>query len=137
MLHGVDIVVKQLSGWSPAGPKTEPIDVIWAYRKGVKSKLGYVKRKDNAPITLIRFIPEDMREPIRLEVEKQRLQQGGCSVAKHVNCIPNPKVITAYVKGELKKPKPTTIVMPDGTPAGYYEDEDETTDETQEGEWDE
>jgi len=131
VLHGIEISIRQLTGNRRGIPATEPLDVIYASREGNRSKLGYVARFDNATVVLIRYLPADEREPLRKEVERLRLEQGGCSISKRIASVPNPKLIKAYVKGDLKKKAPTTIVMPDGTPAGHYEDT------TSEDDWDE
>ena len=127
MLHGVEISIAQYAGWCKGVAKTEPLDVIYATSNGQRRTLGYVGRFDNATTLLIRHLKQELREPVRLEVERLRMEQGGCSITKKVACPPDPALIKAYVKGDLHKSPKTTIVMPDGTPAG--DDDDDTTED--------
>lgn len=112
MLHGVEISIKQYAGMCKGVYKTEPLDCIYAAKGENKRLLGYVARVDGATCLLIRHLKPELREPVRLEVERLRIEQGGCSISKLVSCPPDPKVIKAYVKGELRKPAKATVVMP-------------------------
>ena len=124
MLHGIEITLEQYTGMCKGVIKTEPIDVIYATSNGEKRKLGFVSRFDNATTLLIRHLKPELREPVRLEVERLRMEQSGCSITRLVSCPPDPKLIKAYVKGDLNKSPKTTIVMPDGTPAGDDDDDE-------------
>lgn len=120
MLHGIEIELKQYEGICKGVLKTEPLDKIFAIKGGKRRLIGYVARADNATVLLIRHLKADLREPVRKEVERLRLEQGGCSISKHLACAPDPRAIKAYVKGEFKKKKTTVvapeILDPDGNP---------------------
>ena len=118
MLHGLTITIGQMVGRKKGVLVCENLDVIYATRNGATRKIGFVGRFDGATVLLIRHLKPELREEVRNEVERLRAADpDGCSIAGGVSSVPDPKLVKAYVKGELKKKK-TTIIMPDGSDAG-------------------
>lgn len=131
MLHGIEITIKQMVGRNKGLLVTEPIDVIYATRNGETRKIGFVGRYEGATVLLIRYLKLDLREPIRKEVERLRQEADEpWGISTNIASPPDPKLIKAYVKGELHKKK-TIIIMPPGTDEDdddgedYLEDEDD------------
>lgn len=130
MLHGLDISIAQMAGRKKGVYVTEPVDIIYASQGGSVRKIGFISRCHNGKVCLIRHLRPELRQEVRDEVERLRLAEPeGYTVAARTSSVPDPKLIKAYIKGELKKPAPTTIVRPDGElfvpPEPEEDDEDE------------
>ncbi len=133
MLHGIEITIKQMVGRNKGLLVTEPIDVIYATRNGATRKIGFVGRFEGATVLLIRHLKLDMREPIRKEVERLRREADEpWGISTNIASPPDPKLIQAYVKGELhKKTTTSSIILPDGVGdddddgEDYLEDDDD------------
>ena len=135
MLHGLEITIKQMVGRKKGMWVTEPIDVIYATKNGNTRKIGFVGRHEGATVLLIRHLKLEMREPIRLEVERLRREEDEpWGISNRIACPPDPKLIKAYVKGELHKKK-TTIILPEGV--GDDDDDDDDGEDYLEDEDDE
>ena len=129
MLHGLTITVRRLEGRRMGSWHASKDDLVEATYNGETRKLGFVGRFDGACVRLIRHLSEDVREPVRKDIERLRLEQGGFSIAPFMAVIANPKLIEAYERGDLQKSSPTTIVRPDGFPFG----DDTSASPTEEG----
>ena len=129
MLHGIEVSIAQMTGRKKGVYVTEPIDVIYASQNGSVRKIGFISRCHNGKVCLIRHLRPELRQDVRDEVERIRLAAPeGFTVAARTSSVPDPKLIKAYLRGDLKKPAPTTIVRPDGelfNPPDDEEDDDE------------
>jgi len=125
MLHGIEITIKQMVGRKKGLLVTEPTDVIYATKNGITNKIGFVGRYEGATCLLIRHLPLEVREEVRREVERLRTgDPEGCSIAATVSSVPDPRLVKAYVKGELHKKKTTSsIILPDGMESDDEDDD--------------
>jgi len=116
VLHGVEITIKQMVGRKKGMLVTEAMDVIYATTSKGTNKIGFVGRHEGATCLLIRYLTPEVREEVRKEVERLRTgDPEGHSIAATVSSVPDPKLIKAYVKGELTKNKTqSTIILPEG-----------------------
>ena len=117
VMHGIEFSLVHMAGLCRGVWQTLPMDVIWAERNGNRRKIGFVGRHENARIVLLRHLKQDIREPFRLEIERLRLVSGGCSIDRSgISVLPDPRIVEAYVKGELHRKK-STLLMPAGIPS--------------------
>jgi len=130
VLHGIVITIAQMTGRKKGQFVKCNTDVIYAQQSGKLDvrKIGFIERHNNAKISLIRHLRGNLREDVCREVARLRAQQPeGFTVSGQSSMVIDPKIATAYIKGELHKHK-TTIVRPDGelfNPPDDEEDDDE------------
>lgn len=131
MLHGIDIVLTPYIGNCMGQQKTEgSLDIVWAVRNGERSRLGHLFHSGKGSwLSLIRYVKPDLREPIRQEVERLRIEAGGEPIAARTSCVPDPVKVRSYIKGGYKKRK-KTIWTPGERESG--ETEETTEDESDE-----
>lgn len=113
-MHGITFSIEHMAGMCKGVWQTAPIDFIFAERNGKREKIGLVGRHDGARVLLRKHLKKDLREPLRKEVERLRLKSGGCSIdTKGISVLPDPRLIEAYLKGELNRNK-SVVLMADG-----------------------
>jgi len=101
-----------------------PTDKVIAHTDNGDLKIGYIHHEDNAIIRFTRFVRPELREEIRARAAELRRQINGHSMGERISCVPDPRLIAAYLQGKKvrKKPSPkTTMIMPDGIPSGGKE----------------
>ena len=129
-----ELLLKQYGGMSKGVYRTVPIDNIYV-KVGERFKLiARCGRRPEGVVQFIHFMPDaELAKAVRDRVAELREESGGFSVSHRVTFPPNPRIIQGYLKGERYRERPTTIVMPDGTPAS--EPEPESMAETLETDW--
>lgn len=127
-LGNYEIFLQQLIGKCKGLLNVEPIDVIYARNKGTGQvgKLGFVCHHEQAPVLFVRFLPPSIRDQIAKIVKQIRHDNDSYSVSDLIVCPPDPRLVKAYIKGDIKrKMTKTTVVAPDGEPFATGEPETE------------
>ena len=122
MLELPEITIKQYAGWCKGVICTLPMDVVLAHTSRGVRKIAFVNHAPDATVRFIHYMPDkEVSEAIRKRVAELRAEQNGFSVSARTVCPVNPAIVRAHIKGEKLRERPTTIIMPDGPPAGEGE----------------
>jgi len=114
-----EIELRQYSGVCKGLRTLLPIDVVIAKTEAGERKIGFVDRKPNATLRFIWFfLDADFCQAVRRRVAELRQEYGGFPISDLTVGPPDPRIIRGYLKGERYRERPTTIVMPNGEPAG-------------------
>lgn len=125
-----EISLRQFTGRCKGVHVALEIDVICADVGNGPKPIGFVDRKPNSTVRFIRVFEKDTRESIRKKVVDLRKDYGGFEITLLTVGPPDPDLIKGYLKGEKYRSRPTTIVMPNGEPAGeVLEESDEWSDD--------
>lgn len=76
---------------------------------GQRREVGFVHRAPNAMIHFVRFLDPELRAFIRDKVSELRDRAGLPTVHPLTSSVPNPRLIRAYLNGDLKKKKRKTV----------------------------
>ena len=76
---------------------------------GRAREVGWVHRAPNSMVHFTRYLDVDLRAVIRDRVAELRDQAGLPTVHELTSSVPNPKLVRAYLQGELPRRKKKTV----------------------------
>lgn len=106
----IEISIEQMLGRSKGVLVPMPIDFVFITpTDGKKRCVGQVQRRDNATLHFTRYLEPDLRQVVRTKVAELRHAAGLPTVSRLVSSVPNPRLVRAYLDGDIKRKKKTTI----------------------------
>lgn len=106
----LDITLRQPLGRKKGVVVPLPMDCVFVTPPdGQAREVGFVDRAPNAMLHFVRFLDPELRAFIRTKVAEMRERAGLPSVHPLTSSVPNPRLIRAYLNGDFKKRKRTTV----------------------------